>query len=94
MRVTLEGPSEGKNILICQTNNLKDTIMYPKNVGDCGNIAIKCLDSMGRDLKGTVVTLEPGESICRYKSEPGSYSIAFSSDSNDKTKKARIELDR
>ena len=93
-RVTLEGPSDGKNIVICKTNGLKDTIMYPKNVGDCGNLNIKCLDPNGRVINGTEVTLKAGESICRYTSERGAYSIVFSCDGNDKTKKAKIEFDR
>ena len=82
-RVTIEGKcvegeaGAGNYTIISQPNGQDETIMYPKNVGNCGPLTILCLDAMGRPLFGTRLTLATGEGVRRYSSRVGTFSIVF-----------------
>lgn len=82
-RVTLKGvcPKENQtpvNTVISKTNGSAETIRYPKNTGDCGDITLKCLDDDGRRIRGTEVTLAKGQSIRSYSTQARTSAIAFS----------------
>ena len=93
-RVELKGSCDKKDTLISQTNDrgTTETIRYITNIGSCGNVTIRCLDSLNRELSGTAVVLGPGQTIRSYTSETGPFKIVFSCDGNDGD--CKIEFDR
>lgn len=86
-RVTLDGkcvtltgdgePEAGDYTLISKTNGQSDTIMYPKNAGDCGPLTIVCFNVIGRKIANSELTLAPGASVRRYDSARTTDSIQF-----------------
>ncbi len=93
-RVTITGTCDGKTTTISKTNGQSDTLMYPKNVGTCGNLTITCLDSLGRRHVTSVATLAQGQSLRRYDTARNTHSIVFSCDGKGKGKVCKIEFDR
>ena len=76
-RITVEGTCDGKVTVISQTNGQSDTLMYPKNVGTCGNVVIYCRDSLGRKHTTSEVVLGAGKSLRRYDTIRNTHSIVF-----------------
>lgn len=92
-RVTITGTCDKKPTTISKTNGQSDTLMYPKNVGTCGNLTITCLDSLGRRHVTSVATLAPGQSLRRYDTARNTHSIVFACDGKGKGV-CKIEFDR
>jgi hypothetical protein len=93
-RVELKGTCDKKDTLISQTNDRGtiETINYITNIGTCGNVTIRCLDSLNRELSGTAVMLGPNKSLRRYTSAIGADKIVFSCDGKEGD--CKIEFDR
>ncbi len=66
--------------LISQTNDRSntETIRYITNTGTCGDVTIRCLDSLGREVNGTAVVLKQGQTIRSYTTHIAAYSVVFS----------------
>jgi len=87
-------PGRGNYTIITQTNGQPDTIRYPKNVGECGPLTMLCLDSNGRPVPNTDVTLAKGDSLRQFSAGGGRhFSIAFYCTKTDGGA-CKIEFDR
>jgi hypothetical protein len=80
--------------VVSQCNGQDDTIMYPKNTGDCGPLTLVCLDLNGAPLATSRRTLQQGRSLRRYSSQGGTYAIAFYCQHKAGTGKCKLEFDR
>lgn len=95
-RVELKGTCNRSSTLISQTNDqgTTETIRYITNTGSCGNVTIRCLDDLNRELGGTAATLGPKQTIRSYTSPGGASKIVFSCDGHDAKGECKIEFDR